>query len=107
MSRGAMILMVAFWSVAAAAGSRRWVLRPRLGQVERKDVMKPKRTLARNTVDRDLALVRAFRMNGTSGFVIGQDLLRGAADPRTLQRSLRKPGRFREVQAVWNEEGRM
>jgi hypothetical protein len=102
-----MILMVAFWSVAATEGSRRWVLRLRLGQAEGKDVMKPKRTLARNTVDHDLALVRAFRINGTSGFVVGQDLLRGAADLRTLQRSLRKPGRFREVQAVRNEGGRM
>ncbi|WP_205042134.1 hypothetical protein [Rhodoligotrophos defluvii] len=29
----AVILVVAFWGIAATAGSRRWVLRPRLGQV--------------------------------------------------------------------------
>lgn len=36
-------------------------------------------------IDRNLALAGALRINGTPGFVIGEEILRGAADLETLQ----------------------
>lgn len=37
-------------------------------------------------IERNLALARALRINGTPGFVIGDEILRGAADLQTMQR---------------------
>ena len=37
-------------------------------------------------IDRNLALARALRINGTPGFVIGDEILRGATDLQTMQR---------------------
>jgi protein-disulfide isomerase len=37
-------------------------------------------------IERNLALARALRINGTPGFVIGDEILRGATDLRTMQR---------------------
>ncbi|WP_245440244.1 DsbA family protein [Mesorhizobium sp. Z1-4] len=37
-------------------------------------------------VERNLALARALRINGTPGFVIGDEILRGATDLQTMQR---------------------
>lgn len=37
------------------------------------------------SIDRNLALAEALRVNGTPGFVIGEEILRGAADFETLQ----------------------
>lgn len=36
-------------------------------------------------IDRNLALAGALRINGTPGFVIGNEILRGATDLKTLQ----------------------
>jgi protein-disulfide isomerase len=36
-------------------------------------------------IDRNLELAQALRINGTPGFVIGEQILRGAADLKTLQ----------------------
>lgn len=41
-------------------------------------------------IDRNLALAAALRINGTPGFVIGKETLRGAADLKTLQALIRK-----------------
>lgn len=41
-------------------------------------------------IDRNLALAAALRINGTPGFVIGSETLRGAADLKTLQALIRK-----------------
>lgn len=40
-------------------------------------------------IDRNLALAAALRINGTPGFVIGNETLRGAADLKTLQALVR------------------
>lgn len=37
-------------------------------------------------IERNLALARALRINGTPGFVIGDEILRGATDLQTMQR---------------------
>jgi len=37
-------------------------------------------------IQRNLALARALRINGTPGFVIGDEILRGATDLQTMQR---------------------
>lgn len=37
-------------------------------------------------IERNLALARALRINGTPGFVIGDEVLRGATDLQTMQR---------------------
>lgn len=37
-------------------------------------------------IERNLALARALRINGTPGFVIGDEILRGASDLKTMQR---------------------
>lgn len=37
-------------------------------------------------IERNLALARALRINGTPGFVIGEEILRGATDLQTMQR---------------------
>jgi protein-disulfide isomerase len=41
-------------------------------------------------IDRNLALAAALRINGTPGFVIGDETLRGAAELKTLQALIRK-----------------
>jgi len=40
-------------------------------------------------IDRNLALAGALRINGTPGFVIGNEILRGATDLKTLQALIR------------------
>ena len=37
-------------------------------------------------IKRNLTLARALRVNGTPGFVIGDEILRGATDLQTMQR---------------------
>ncbi|MEQ8651478.1 MAG: DsbA family protein [Kiloniellales bacterium] len=37
-------------------------------------------------INRNMALARALRINGTPGFVIGEEILRGATDLQTMQR---------------------
>ncbi|MGX1501059.1 protein-disulfide isomerase [Labrenzia sp. MBR-25] len=37
-------------------------------------------------IERNLALARALRINGTPGFVIGEEILRGATDLQTMRR---------------------
>jgi protein-disulfide isomerase len=39
----------------------------------------------RSAIDRNIALARALHINGTPGFVVGENILRGATDLRTLQ----------------------
>lgn len=41
-------------------------------------------------IGRNLALARALRINGTPGFVIGDEILRGATDLQTMQRLVAK-----------------
>ena len=41
-------------------------------------------------IERNLALAQALRINGTPGFVIGEQILRGATDLKTLQRLIRE-----------------
>ncbi len=36
-------------------------------------------------IDRNLELAQALRINGTPGFVVGEEILRGATDLATLQ----------------------
>ena len=43
----------------------------------------------RAAIDRNLALAGALRINGTPGFVIGSEILRGATDLKTLQALIR------------------
>ncbi len=41
-------------------------------------------------IDKNLALARALRIDGTPGFVIGEQILRGATDLKTLQSLIRE-----------------
>jgi protein-disulfide isomerase len=41
-------------------------------------------------IDRNLALARALNVNGTPGFVIGEEIVPGAVDLATLERLIRK-----------------
>ena len=41
-------------------------------------------------IDKNLALARALRINGTPGFIIGDQILRGATDLETLQALIRE-----------------
>lgn len=41
-------------------------------------------------IERNLALARALRINGTPGFVIGEEIVRGATDVQTMQRLIAK-----------------
>jgi protein-disulfide isomerase len=41
-------------------------------------------------IDKNLELARALRINGTPGFVLGQQILRGATDLKTLQSLIRE-----------------
>jgi protein-disulfide isomerase len=43
----------------------------------------------RATIEKNLALARALRIEGTPGFVIGDQILRGATDLQTLQAWIR------------------
>lgn len=43
-----------------------------------------------SAIDRNLALARALHINGTPGFVIGEKILRGATDLKTLQGLIRR-----------------
>jgi protein-disulfide isomerase len=42
------------------------------------------------TIDKNLELAQAVRINGTPGFVLGQQILRGATDLKTLQSLIRE-----------------
>ncbi|MBI3708349.1 MAG: DsbA family protein [Proteobacteria bacterium] len=42
------------------------------------------------SIERNLALAQALRINGTPGFVIGDGIIRGAADLTTLQAQIRE-----------------
>lgn len=44
----------------------------------------------RASIDRNLALARALRITGTPGFVVGEQILRGATDLNTLQALIRQ-----------------
>ena len=46
-------------------------------------------------IARNLALAQALRINGTPGFVIGEQILRGATDLKTLQRLIREARKSR------------
>jgi protein-disulfide isomerase len=44
-------------------------------------------------VERNLALAQALRINGTPGFVIGDQIVRGAVDLKTLQSHIQEARR--------------
>jgi protein-disulfide isomerase len=47
-------------------------------------------------IDRNLALAQALRINGTPGFVIGDQILRGATDLESLQAVIRTAREHRQ-----------
>jgi protein-disulfide isomerase len=47
----------------------------------------------RDVIDRNLALARELRITGTPGFVVGERILRGATDLKTLQGLIREARR--------------
>jgi protein-disulfide isomerase len=47
----------------------------------------------RDAIDRNLALARDLRITGTPGFVVGEHILRGATDLKTLQGLIREARR--------------
>lgn len=48
-----------------------------------------------SAIDRNLALAQALHINGTPGFVIGERILRGATDLKTLQGLIRRARKSR------------
>jgi protein-disulfide isomerase len=49
-----------------------------------------------SAIDRNLALAQALRINGTPGFVVGGQILRGATDLQTLQAMIRTAREHRQ-----------
>ena len=47
-------------------------------------------------IDRNLALAQALRINGTPGFVMGDQILRGATDIDTLKAMIRAEREHRQ-----------
>jgi protein-disulfide isomerase len=49
-----------------------------------------------DAIDRNIALAQALRINGTPGFVVGRQILRGATDLETLQAMIRTAREHRQ-----------
>lgn len=46
--------------------------------------------LIKEAIDRNIALARVLRINGTPGFVVGKEIVRGAIDLKTMQAMVRQ-----------------
>ena len=64
-------------------------------EVLRRDMEDPAIAAA---IERNLRLAQELRITGTPGFVIGRDVIRGATDLGTLQRSIAKARESRDVE---------